>query len=58
MIHCNICRGGVKQIYKLPFRDLQGTGTKEYIQELYFCETCGFLFTGNPLSEKQLADRY
>ncbi len=58
MNHCNICGGGVKQIYKLPFRDLQGTGTKEYIQELYFCETCGFLFTGNPLSEKQLTDRY
>ncbi len=58
MIRCNICRGGVKQIYKLPFRDLQGAGEKEYIQKLYFCETCGFLFTGNPFSEEQLANRY
>lgn len=58
MSYCNICGGGVKEIYKLPFRDLQGAGEKEYIQTLCFCEKCGFLFTGNPFSEKQLADRY
>lgn len=51
-------RGGVKQIFQLPFRDLQGAQTKQYIQKLCFCETCGFLFTANPFSEEQLANRY
>lgn len=50
--------GGVREIFKLPFTDLQGAQERKYVQQLHFCEKCGFLFTANPFSEQQLADRY
>lgn len=55
---CNICSGGGKEIFKLAFNDLQGAQGKKYIQKLYFCKKCGFLFTSNPFSEEQLSNRY
>lgn len=50
--------GGYEEIYQLPFRDLQGAGQETYTQKICFCRKCGFLFTGNPFSEEQLAERY
>lgn len=58
---CNICSRGdsrIRKIFELSFYDLQGASNREYIQELYFCDQCGFLFTANPFSEEQLSNRY
>lgn len=55
---CNICEGGVEKVFELPFLDLQGAEERKYIQQLCFCKKCGFLFTGNPFSDKQLLNRY
>lgn len=58
MRHCNICGQEAEVLYRLPFRDLQGSEQTEYVQRICLCKRCGFLFTQNPLTEKQLADRY
>lgn len=50
--------GGIKELFKLPFYDLQGALDRKYVQKLHFCEKCGFLFTANPFSEEQLSNRY
>lgn len=55
---CNICGGEQKIIYELPFLDLQGFNERKYVQKICLCEKCGFIYTKNPFSEEQLADRY
>ena len=55
---CNICKQEAEVLYQLPFRDLQGSDQEEYVQKICLCKKCGFLFTQNPLTEEQLANRY
>lgn len=55
---CNICKQVADILYQLPFRDLQGSEQTEYVQNICLCKKCGFLFTQNPFTEQQLADRY
>ena len=49
---------GSRGVYRLPFRDLQGSDQEEYVQEICLCKKCGLLFTQNPLTEEQLVNRY
>ncbi len=55
--HCNICNSKIISKYKLPFRDVIGM-SPEYTQEVCLCPECGFIFTANPFSAKQLENRY
>lgn len=55
---CNICKQKADVFYRLPYRDLQGSGQDEYVQRLCLCRKCGFMFTQNPFTEKQLEERY
>ncbi len=50
--------GEYKELFELPFYDLQGDSDRKYVQKLHFCDQCGFLFTANPFSEEQLSNRY
>lgn len=54
---CNICGGGVKNIYNLHNKDLVGIA-EEYVQNISICPDCGFIFTQNPFDEKTLDNRY
>lgn len=56
--HCNICKREADVVYRLSFRDLQGSGQEMYTQHICLCKKCGFMYTQNPFTEEQLENRY
>lgn len=59
LCQCDICGSNdIEILFSLPFRDLQGTNSKEYDQRIAYCPKCKFIFTQNPLSEEALNNRY
>ena len=55
--HCNICGGFLKNKFELKFKDVVGMA-EEYTQCVTICPSCGFIFTRNPFTSKQLENRY
>ena len=58
MTKCCICSGKTRLAFKLPFQNLFGFNEKIYIQRIRICDSCGFIFTENPLTQEQLSVRY
>lgn len=56
--YCSICGNKVRTYFSLDFEDLFGAYEKTYTQNVGLCDTCGFIFTQNPFTQKQLDDRY
>lgn len=54
---CPICRGGVEDKLILPYDDMVGLASR-WEQKIAVCPKCGFVFTRNPFSDEQLANRY
>lgn len=55
--NCNICGLKTETVLKLKFNDIIGM-FDEYTQCVNICPRCGFIYTENPFSDKQLANRY
>lgn len=55
--NCCICGNKVRTMLKLASREIYGMA-KVYTQNVGMCENCGFIFTQNPFSSEQLANRY
>ena len=58
IIKCCVCKSKVKTNFGLKFLDLLGSDSHEYTQLVSVCPKCGYIFTQNPFSEKQLENRY
>lgn len=54
---CNICGKPVRIGKSLRFLDIIGMSS-DYTQDMCICDSCDFIFTGNPFSEDQLNNRY
>ncbi len=55
---CCICGKDVITYKEIAFEDLLGSGVKQYNQKIAICEDCGLVFTQNPYTDEQLANRY
>lgn len=55
---CNVCGSKVDKTFSLGFKDLCGLSLADYTQDVAVCPKCQLIFTINPFSEDQLAERY